>query len=580
MFAVGRRNVTYVLLMVAGLLALSSLGCGAGDSTALHINVYLNQSQRAQVCTDSNMFRIIAFDLPEVGRPSSSVSWKAEFSADNVCNQGAITLDPVPSKVASVIVVESLNKATASAQDNEMVLARGLAENILWNEDREVNVEIQMGKVGNFSLLTKGDATQRVVLDKGAMGLTATTLQDHRVLIVGGKGREQESDIWYENSYIYDPASMEVIPLPSGAVHRAYHTATLLSDGMVLLVGGEKRMGVGRGSNTDVVLFNPDTMSFTTVATLNQGRAWHTASHTYNTAGNELVVIAGGQDYDASGNPTAPLTSIEVYNHTTHTVIQAAALNVGRTDFAATVLNNGNVMFHGGIKAYVNSVPVTTASVEILDVNTSSIVVYHNEYDTGDTYKNISRSGHKLIHLEAVVGVYTERIAIVGGSSRPDAGTSRPDAGTSPYYYTDVVMLDTTGAKTGCTLAFPSDVEANRTWFSLNEYRVDSKTVYLMAGGQWEQGINQTGVIMAFNAEATEPFCEWDRTRVYGGSSEARPTMIPMAVSRFGHASTYMQNGQILLVGGKPGSDDPTPTMELFIAPTSNNQGNYRAYEQ
>ena len=76
---------------------------------------------------------------------------------------------------------------------------------------------------------------------------TATLLQDGKVLVVGGAGTAfnldptsagQSSSAPIATAEVYDPGSGTFSPTGSLAAGRTFHTATLLQDGKVLIVGG------------------------------------------------------------------------------------------------------------------------------------------------------------------------------------------------------------------------------------------------------------------------------------------------------------------------------------------------------
>src|SRR5438105_13123041 len=66
---------------------------------------------------------------------------------------------------------------------------------------------------------------------------TATRLVDGRILIVGGGTKGQANDI-DPTSDLYDPQTATFAPTAKTQYWRVGHTATLLSNGRVLIAGG------------------------------------------------------------------------------------------------------------------------------------------------------------------------------------------------------------------------------------------------------------------------------------------------------------------------------------------------------
>jgi hypothetical protein len=126
---------------------------------------------------------------------------------------------------------------------------------------------------------------------------TATVLQDGRVLLIGGICDNQKPcDV--VNAELYDPLSDTIASAGSPAVGVHSHTATLLQDGRVLFVGGALTSKHAR-------LFDPKAMSWSATATPSAGRSRHTAT----LLGDGRVLIAGGFDHESN----AALASAEIY---------------------------------------------------------------------------------------------------------------------------------------------------------------------------------------------------------------------------------------------------------------------------
>ena len=71
---------------------------------------------------------------------------------------------------------------------------------------------------------------------------TATVLQDGRVLVIGGTGADGTT---LATAELWDPADGTFAPTGSLLEARSRHAATLLSDGRVLVVGGQSAAGAG-----------------------------------------------------------------------------------------------------------------------------------------------------------------------------------------------------------------------------------------------------------------------------------------------------------------------------------------------
>lgn len=169
---------------------------------------------------------------------------------------------------------------------------------------------------------------------------TATLLASGKVLIAGGTGAPGQP---LTEAELYDPASGSFSQtLFSMATARSVHTATLLKDGTVLLAGG---LVTNPGMATATAeLFNPTTQMFTTTkANMETPRAYHTAT----LLGDGTVLVAGGSD----GNST--LATAEVYDPTAGTFSSTGGMLSTRQAHTTALLNDGTVLVSGGTNGTV-----------------------------------------------------------------------------------------------------------------------------------------------------------------------------------------------------------------------------------
>ncbi|MCK5583892.1 MAG: fibronectin type III domain-containing protein, partial [Elusimicrobiales bacterium] len=161
---------------------------------------------------------------------------------------------------------------------------------------------------------------------------TATLLANGTVLIVGGKLNSSTAAI--NTAEIYYPDTYKFVETSPMASPRANHTATLLPDGNILVTAGGTMSGY---SNTSEIYITTEAAWQTVSDNLTTGRSQHTATLLKN--GNVMII---------GGIKSGALNSTEIYNPITRTWNAGPALNMKRYDHTANLLKNGRVLVSGG----------------------------------------------------------------------------------------------------------------------------------------------------------------------------------------------------------------------------------------
>jgi MYXO-CTERM domain-containing protein len=165
---------------------------------------------------------------------------------------------------------------------------------------------------------------------------TATLLPSGKVLFTGGYNGQTIA-----TSTTYDPQSGQWVDVAPLGTPRAHHTATLLGNGKVLIVGGNQETDFNPAAPplATTELFDPQTQTFTPGPSMPSPAAYHTA--TLLPGGK--VLVAGGRVQGAAGQPTAQL-----YDPATNTWATTDPMSTARVYHSAALLGTGKVLVVGG----------------------------------------------------------------------------------------------------------------------------------------------------------------------------------------------------------------------------------------
>jgi hypothetical protein len=339
---------------------------------------------------------------------------------------------------------------------------------------------------------------------------TATLLPDGRVLVVGGLDRREgfENAVFYPNATaeLYDPKSGTWAV--TGSLHdaRFQHTATLLPNGKVLVAGGNTTFNVAL---TSAELYDPVTGTWAVTGSLTNARFQHTAHLLAN--GKVLVISGDNQNYTTFDSP-------ELYDPATGTWTLTGIINHSRFQHTSTLLLDGRILIAGGSAFFSNWSP----SVEIYDP------VSETSTNVGDL--NTGRNQHTatLLLNGKVLLVAGRAVAldVFGNAVQNASGTAElcdPAAGTC--------------VNTGSLIP-----------------RYQHKATLLPDGKVLVTG----GLDITFNSTAS--------AQLYDPATGTwRDTAHPMNTARMYHTSTLLLNGKVLVAGGAVKDTlYPTATAELY----------------
>jgi hypothetical protein len=186
---------------------------------------------------------------------------------------------------------------------------------------------------------------------------TLTLLPNGKVLVVGGIVREMIAPNIYR-AELFDPLTGTWSQTGDNVVQRIGHTATLLPLGNVLVAGG-CYFGTGCPVAASAELYDPNSGTWALTGSLIAARMAHTAT----LLPNGKVLVVGG--FEPSANTHVSFASAELFDPATGTWSPTGALQTARRYHSATLLPDGKVLVAGGIGS--GSEDPVLASAELYD---------------------------------------------------------------------------------------------------------------------------------------------------------------------------------------------------------------------
>ena len=180
-------------------------------------------------------------------------------------------------------------------------------------------------------------------------GYTATLLPSGKILVAGGETTPAAlgGSEWVTNTAeLYDPVTGVSTPTGSLLLPRVLHTATLLPNGKVLVAGGF--LGSDQiASGTE--LYEPPTGTWRWAGSSGdfETRDWWAYPHTATLLTNGKVLLVGNVFFYPFRPPEARAV---LYDAVTHTLSPTGNPQSARAGHTTTLLANGKVLIAGGAR--------------------------------------------------------------------------------------------------------------------------------------------------------------------------------------------------------------------------------------
>ncbi len=219
---------------------------------------------------------------------------------------------------------------------------------------------------------------------------TSTLLADGSVLVTGGFAQDREGDP-FATVEVFDAERNTFRSGGKMTTGRQSHSASLLPDGTVLIVGG-----YGAGAMSTSEIYDPRTGASEQAANPVTGRAAHRATE----LSDGRILISGG-----NGEAGSVLSSVEAYDPTAGEFNQVGSLTTPRVGHTQTLLDDGSVLIVGGTSGWRSATKIL-ATAEIFDPKTDTSIL------VGDM--QTPRYKHAAVLLS------DGRVLVIGGSDEND----------------------------------------------------------------------------------------------------------------------------------------------------------------
>jgi hypothetical protein len=307
-------------------------------------------------------------------------------------------------------------------------------------------------------------------------------------------------------------------------VARESHTATLLSNGQVLVAGGENS---ATSFLSSAELYNSATGTWMLTGSMNVPRVSHQA-----------VLLQNGQVLVAGGvNANGTLASAELYNPSTATWTATGSMITARFGFSLTLLSDGEVLAAQGTSAELYNPATGTWSA------------------TGSLTSSIGGPNTALLQNGEVLAI-GESINTPSELYNPSTGTWSATGSTGTTSINPIAALLPNGE-----VFVTSGFASGRVSYSTAALYDPSTGQFTLESGPcscraFNGALLQTGKVLAAGGAITVPGNPYPSTQTINSaelwdlSTQAWTSTGNLHDSRSGESITVLQNGQALVAGG------------------------------
>ena len=345
---------------------------------------------------------------------------------------------------------------------------------------------------------------------------------------------------------------LEWIYTASMANVRAMHTAAVLSNGKVLIVGGLSMSGFLLPTE----LYDSSTQAWTPTGSMRYGRRFHAMSELLD----GKVLVTGGE---GETNGSMFTNSVELYDPISENWTSMQSMHQIRYSHTASTLLNGKVLVVGGFHGFSK----VSNTAELYDPSTGLWTMTGN------------MTQERAMHTASVLP--DGRVLVVGGMTSESDITK-----TSELYDPSTGLWTATGHISQARIFYAAVTLKNGKVLIMggvdgNEIVMNRTELYDPSTGRWTltgymkyprvfhtASLLHNGNVLVAGGEAyyNAVIIPMNTTEIYNSSAGIWTSVQEMGTLRMYHTASVLHNGYVLVAGGVRSNDEIVRTAELFVS--------------